>query len=127
MAYAYFLACGLRPGNRIKSLLRTLSGLLQKTLLYFQPDKPEKLFHAAKSLVTVFPKEKTYKLLIQQSIQQPNHSSSHVERLRRKINKLTSTLPEYNTVMASMALGSPIAHNSLLRSAMCPDSPTEKR
>ena len=31
----------------------------------FQADKPEKLFHASKELVVVFPKEKTYKLLIQ--------------------------------------------------------------
>ena len=71
----------------------------------FQADKPEKLFHASKELVAVFPKEKTYKLLVQQSIQQLNLASAHVERLRREMNELASTLPEYNTVMGIYGVG----------------------
>ena len=71
----------------------------------FQADKPEKLFNASKELVAVFPKEKTYKLLVQQSIQQLNLASGHVERLRREMNELASTLPEYNTVMGIYGVG----------------------
>lgn len=71
----------------------------------FQPDKPEKLFLASKELVAVFPKEKTYKLLIQQSIQQLNLASEHVEQLRREMNELASTLPEYSTVMGIYGVG----------------------
>ena len=56
-------------------------------------------------MVAVFPKEKTYKLLIQQSIQQLNLASGHVERLRQEMNALASTLPEYNTVMGIYGVG----------------------
>ena len=37
--------------------------------------------------------------MIQQSIQQLNLVSTHVERLRMAMNELASTFPEYNTVM----------------------------
>ena len=101
----FFLACGLRPRDWLKSLHRPLPGLLQETSLQLQADKPEKLFNASKELVAVFPKEKTCKLLIQQSIQQLNLASAHVERLRREMNELASTLPEYNTVMGIYGVG----------------------
>lgn len=65
----------------------------------FQPSKPEELFHASKELLAVFPKENTYKLLIRQSIQQLILASEHVEQLRKKMDELASTLPEYSTVM----------------------------
>ena len=71
----------------------------------FQADKPEKLFNASKELVAVFHKEKTYKLLIQQSIQQLKLASAHVERLRREMNELAATLPEYDTVMGIYGVG----------------------
>ena len=51
-------------------------------------------------LVAVFPKEKSYKLLIHQSIQQLNLASEHIEILRKEMNQLASTLPEYDTVMS---------------------------
>lgn len=63
------------------------------------------MFHASKNLVAVFPKEKTYKLLIQQSIQQLNLSSEHVEWLLWEMNELASTLPEYSTVMGIYGVG----------------------
>ncbi len=43
--------------------------------------KPKKLFAALKEMVAVLSKEEIYKMLIQQSIQQLNLASSHVERL----------------------------------------------
>ncbi len=71
----------------------------------FQPSKPEELYDAAKDLVAVFPKEPAYKLVIQQSIQQLNLASEHVERIRREMNSLASMLPEYETVMGIYGVG----------------------
>lgn len=48
----------------------------------------------------MFPKEKSYKLLIQQSIQQLRLASKHIEIIRKEMNELASTLPEYETVMS---------------------------
>ena len=83
----------------LKTFTERYKAFCKKHHYIFQQDKPEKLFNASKELVAVFPKEKTYKLLIQQSIQQLNLASGHVERLRQEMNALASTLPEYNTVM----------------------------
>lgn len=71
----------------------------------YQPSKPEELFNASKELVAVFPKETSYKLLIQQSIQQLNLASAHIEQLRREMNALASTLPEYEVVMGMYGVG----------------------
>lgn len=69
------------------------------------PAKPEEIFPASKNLVAVFPKETSYKLPIQQRIQQLNPASSHVQKLRLKMNELASTLPEYSTVMDMYGVG----------------------
>lgn len=71
----------------------------------FQPDKPAELFEASRGLVVVFPKEDTYKLLIQQSIGQLNLISSQVEQLRKEMDRLASVLPEYDTVMGIYGVG----------------------
>ena len=89
----------------LKTFTERYKAFCKKHHYIFQQDKPEKLFHASKELVAVFPKEKTYKLLIQQSIQQLNLASGHVERLRQEMNALASTLPEYNTVMGIYGVG----------------------
>lgn len=47
----------------------------------------------------LFSERKTYKLLIQQSIQQLNLASEHIEQIRKEMNSHASTLPEYTTVM----------------------------
>lgn len=43
--------------------------------------------------------------MIQQSIQQLNLTSEHVERIRREMNELASTLPEYDSVMYIYSVG----------------------
>ena len=53
----------------------------------------------------MFPKEKSYKLLIQQSIQQLRLASEHIEIIRKEMNELASTLPEYETVMSMYGVG----------------------
>ena len=67
--------------------------------------KAEELYHAAKDLVAVFPKEKGYKDMIQMSIKQLKVISENVEHIRQEMDKLASTLPEYDTVMAMRGVG----------------------
>ncbi len=52
----------------LKNFTERYKAFCRKHHYNFQPFKPEELFHASKELVAVFPKEKNYKLLIQQSI-----------------------------------------------------------
>jgi transposase len=89
----------------LKAFTERYRAFCRKHHYNFQPSKPEELFHASKELIAVFPKEKTYKLLIQQSIQQLNLASEHVELLRKEMDGLASTLPEYSTVMGIYGVG----------------------
>ena len=70
-----------------------------------QPDKPAQIYEQAKALVPVAPKDSIYKELIQDSIKQLNLISQHVEQLRKKMDELASTLPEYNTVRSMYCVG----------------------
>lgn len=89
----------------LKTFTERYKNFCKKHHYNFQPHKPQQLFDASRELVAVFPKEKTYKLLIQQSIQQLNLASAHVEQLRKEMDALASTLPEYSTVMGIYGVG----------------------
>jgi len=89
----------------LKAFTERYRAFCKKHRYNFQPSKPEVLFNASKELIAVFPKEKTYKLLIKQSIQQLNLASEHVEQLRKEMDILASTLPEYTTVMSIYGVG----------------------
>lgn len=89
----------------LKAFTQRYEAFCQKHHYNYQPDKAKFLFDSAKQLVAVFPKEKSYKLLIQQSIQQLNLATEHIEILRKEMNELASTLPEYDTVMSMYGVG----------------------
>ncbi len=89
----------------LKAFTERYEAFCRKHHYIYQPSKPEELFNASKELVAVFPKEKSYKLLVQQSIQQLNLASAHIEQLRREMNELASTLPEYEVVMGMYGVG----------------------
>ena len=63
------------------------------------------MFNASKELVAVFPKEKPYKDMILAGIHQVNTTSTTVEWIRKEMNRLASTLPEYDTVLAMRGVG----------------------
>ncbi len=89
----------------LKSFTERYEAFCKKHHYNYQKDKPAELFNASKQLVAVFPKEKSYKLLIQQSISQLNLVSQHLEILRKEMNELASTLPEYEVVMSMYGVG----------------------
>ena len=62
-------------------------------------------YNASLDLVAVFPKEKAYKDMIRMSIKQLNVISANVEHIRQEMDRLASSLPEYNTVMGLKGVG----------------------
>ena len=89
----------------LKAFTERYEAFCKKHHYNYQKNKPALLFEESKQLVAVFPKEKSYKLLIQQSIQQLRLASEHIEIIRKEMNELASTLPEYETVMAMYGVG----------------------
>lgn len=121
-AYSFWhVDCVRKTG--LKAFTVRYEAFCRKHHYIYQPSKPEELFNASKELVAVFPKETSYKLLIQQSIQQLNLASAHIEQLRREMNALASTLPEYEVVMGMYGVGKTYGPQSLLRLAMFQDLP----
>ena len=72
----------------------------------FQEAKANAIYKDSKELIATLPKEAVYKELIQESIRQLNLLSENVEHIRKTMNELASTLPEYNTVMNMYGVGS---------------------
>lgn len=89
----------------LKAFSERYSAFCKKHRYCVRKGKAEELFEASKELVTVFPKECTYKLLIQQQISQVNLLSGQLAAIRREMNQLASTLPEYTTVMGMYGIG----------------------
>lgn len=71
----------------------------------FQEAKANTIYKDSKELIATLPKEAVYKELIQESIRQLNLLSENVEHIRKTMNELASTLPEYNTVMSMYGVG----------------------
>lgn len=89
----------------LKTFTTRYKNFCKKHQYNFRTGKAQELFELSQDLVAVFPKDKTYKMIIQQSIQQLNLASSHLETLRKEMNDLASTLPEYDTVMNMYGVG----------------------
>lgn len=71
----------------------------------FSESRATILFEASKELVAVFPKEQSYKDLIEMSIRQLRTITENTVRIKNEMNELASTLPEYSTVMAMCGVG----------------------
>ena len=71
----------------------------------FQEAKANAIYKDSRELIATLPKEAVYKELIQESIRQLNLLSENVEHIRKTMNELASTLPEYNTVMHMYGVG----------------------
>ena len=71
----------------------------------FSASKAVMLYHDAKKRIAVLPKSEISKMLIKETIVLLNAISRTVESLRREMNKLASTLPEYEEVMSMVGAG----------------------
>lgn len=72
----------------------------------FSAEKAAKIYHLSSDLIAVFPKDDNTKMLLWQAIAMLNTVSATVESLRRKMDELAATLPEYPVVMAMNGVGS---------------------
>ena len=103
-AYSFWHADCVRKIG-LKAFSERYSAFCKKHHYCIRKNKAQGLFEASKELVTVFPKDSTYKLLIQQQINQVNLLSSQLAAIRKEMNALASTLPEYTTVMGMYGIG----------------------
>lgn len=71
----------------------------------YQQKKAETIYGQAREIYAVRPKDPTYKTLIQATIRQLRATSENVESIRKAMNELASTLPEYETVMSMYGVG----------------------
>ena len=71
----------------------------------FSESRAAQIFEASKELVAVFPKERSYKDLIEMSIKQLHTITESTIRIKNEMNELASTLPEYSTVMSMCGVG----------------------
>ena len=103
-AYSFWHADCVRKIG-IKAFAERYEAFCKKHHYNVRKNKAQELFEASKELVTVFPKDSTYKLLIQQQINQVNLLSGQLATIRKEMNELASTLPEYTTVMGMYGIG----------------------
>lgn len=71
----------------------------------FSESRAAQIFESSKELVAVFPKERSYKDLIEMSIKQLLTITESTVRIKNEMNELASTLPEYSTVMSMCGVG----------------------
>ncbi len=71
----------------------------------FQETKAKSIYKYSRELIATLPKDVIYKELIQENIRQLNLLSENVEHIRKTMNELASTLPEYDTVMHMYGVG----------------------
>ena len=67
--------------------------------------KAEQLYAYSKDIAPSVHRDDTYKSMILIAVQQFNQLSSSVERIRNEMDQLSSTLPEYETVMSMCGVG----------------------
>ena len=81
-AYSFWHADCVRKIG-LKAFSERYSAFCKKHHYCVRKNKAQELFEASKELVTVFPKDSTYKLLIQQQINQVNLLSGQLAAIRR--------------------------------------------
>ena len=85
-AYSFWhVNCVLDAG--LKTFTERYQRFCKRHHYEYQPNKPVQIYEQAKRLVPAVPKDPIYKELIQDSIQQLNLISQHVEQLRKKMDE----------------------------------------
>ena len=71
----------------------------------FSAAKAKEIYDASIDLIAVFPKNANTKMLIHQAVAMLNLASETVESLRKEMDQVASTLPEYPVVLAMNGVG----------------------
>ena len=72
---------------------------------HFSADKAAKIHEAARSHVTVMPRNETTKFLVQQAVEQLRATQKVLASMRDQMQSLASSLPEYPVVMQMYGVG----------------------
>lgn len=89
----------------LKTFTERYKAFCKRNRYCVQKNKAQELYEASKELIAVFPKDNTYKLIVQQQIQQVKLLSVQLAAIKKEMNDLASTLPEYSTVMGIYGVG----------------------
>ena len=89
----------------IKEFSRRYEAFCRKHGYNFRQEKASIIFESSKELVPVYSKDQVTKKMVQRLIQQLNVASANVEQVRKEMNDLASTLPEYNVVLGMDGVG----------------------
>lgn len=89
----------------IKEFSRRYEAFCRKHGYNFHQEKAESIFNSSRDLVAVYSKDQVTKRMVQRLIQQLNVVSANVEQVRKEMNTLASTLPEYNVVLGMYGVG----------------------
>lgn len=89
----------------LKAFTERYKAFCQRDGYNYSEARAKELFEGSKELVAVFPKERSYKDLIEMSIKQLRTITESTVRIKNEMNELAATLPEYSTVMAMCGVG----------------------
>ena len=81
----------------------------KKTNSLWSADKVDKVYDHAHIQVATFPKNDTTKLIVTQAVSQLNSLLETVFTIQNEMNRLASSLPEYETVLAMPGVGKILA------------------
>ena len=71
----------------------------------FSESKAEEIYAYAKSVIAVLPMNDSVKLLVTQAVSQLNTILETLSSIRNEMNRIASSLPEYDTVMSMFGVG----------------------
>ena len=89
----------------LKAFTERYKAFCQREGYNYSETRAKELFEGSKELVAVFPKERSYKDLIEMSIRQLRTITESTVRIKNEMNELAATLPEYSTVMSMCGVG----------------------
>ena len=71
----------------------------------YSESKAEEIYAYAKSVIAVLPMNDSVKLLVTQAVSQLNTTLETLSSIRNEMNRIASSLPEYDTVMSMFGVG----------------------
>ena len=92
-------------GKSLKAFTEHYQNWCKRKGYNFSVRKVKEIYEKSSGLIAMFPKDGNTKMLIHQAIDVLNSISATVELLRREMDKVASTLPEYPIVMAMDGVG----------------------
>jgi hypothetical protein len=92
-------------GKSLKAFAEHYQNWCKRKGYNFSMRKVKEIYEKSSGLIAMFPKDDNTKMLVRQAVDVLNSTSATVERLRREMDKLASTLPEYPVVLDMDGVG----------------------